>query len=166
MIFTLENYNKKDVYKMFNENNLTFKRVCEDIVSKETLDILEKYQCIDKIQKLLDEHGTIPYDLFDIASFFKDVVVVRIIKDDIEITINDIPCNQMVFIDFSFNSFTESNKKLEEYVNRFNILCENVLTGFYNENKSDFVLLLNGSIDIDNYAEMRELFNKYYKRNN
>lgn len=72
----------------------------------------------------------------------------------------------MVFIDFSFNSFTESNKKLEEYVNRFNILCENVLTGFYNENKSDFVLLLNGSIDIDNYAEMRELFNKYYKRNN
>ena len=90
---------------MSDENNLTFRRVCEDIVSKETLDILEKYQCIDKIQKLLDEHGTIPYDLFDIASFFKDVVVVKIIKDDIEITINDITSNQMVFIDFSFKSF-------------------------------------------------------------
>ena len=89
---------------MRDGNKFTFKRVCKDIVSKETFEILEKYQCIDKIQKLLDEHGTIPYDLFDIASFFKDVVVVRIIKDDIEIIINDIPCNQMVFIDFSFKS--------------------------------------------------------------
>ena len=69
---------------MGDENNLTFRQVCEDIVSKETLDILEKYQCIDKIQKLLDEHGTIPIDLFDVASFFKDVVVVKIIKDNVE----------------------------------------------------------------------------------
>ena len=149
---------------MGDENNLTFRQVCEDIVSKETLDILEKYQCIDKIQKLLDEHGTIPVDLFDAASFFKDVVVVKIIKDNVEITINDIPCNQMVFIDFSFKSFTESNKKLEEYANRFNILRENVLAGFYMENKSDFVLLLNGLVDIDNYDEMRKLFNKYYEK--
>lgn len=151
---------------MRDENKFSFKRVCKDIVSKETLEILEKYQCIDKIQKLLDEHGTFPIDLFDVASFFKDVVVVKIIKDDTEITINDIPCNEMFFIDLSFKSFTESDKKLEEYANRFNVNPEDVLAGFYDENKSDFVLLLNGPIDIDNYAEMRKLFNKYYNRNN
>ncbi len=156
----------KNVEKIRDENKFIFKRVCNDIVSKETLEILERYQCIDKIQKLLDEHGVFPIDLFDVASFFKDVVVVKIINDNTEITINDIPCNQMVFIDFSFKSFTESDKKIEEYANRINVHRENVLAGLYDENKSDFVLLLNGPVDVDNYAKMRKLFNKYYEENN
>ena len=56
--------------------------------------------------------------------------------------------------------------EIEEYANRFNVHRENVLAGLYDENESDFVLLLNGPVDVDNYAEMRKLFNKYYEENN
>ena len=138
-----------------------FRDVYNDIMSKETIDILEKYQCIDKIEKVLDEHGICPCDLFDMACFFKDTIVVKIIQNNVETSINDIPCNQMFFIDFKSKTLEGSLKKKDDYVNKFNLQGQNVIYEFYNEDKSDFVLLLYKPENSYNFDEMCKLFEKY-----
>lgn len=95
------------------------------------------------------------------ACFFKDTIVVKIIQDNVETLINDIPCNQMFFIDFKSKTLEGSLKKKDEYVNRFDLQGQDVIYEFYDEYKSDFVLLLCKAENNYDFDEMCKLFEKY-----
>ena len=85
------------------------------IISNESYEVLSKYKCIEKIQKIINDHQFYMGDFFDLTCFFRKTTVVKIIKNQEEININDIKPNQMFFIDFRFESFNSTKTKQKEY---------------------------------------------------
>ena len=77
----------------------------KEILSSETYEVLSKYNCFEKIQKVLDNHRICACDFFDFVCFFRNSKVAIIIKNQKEIIINDIQPNQIFIIDFREKSF-------------------------------------------------------------
>ncbi len=137
--------------------DISFNEVCKTILSSETYEVFNKYNCFEKIQKVIDNHKIYPGDFFDLACFFHKTTVVRIINDQKEIIINDIKPNEMFFIDFKFESFSRTKKKQKEYASIFNIDDSDIVTEAYDEGLDDFVILLYKEYDEDEYNEVRKL---------
>lgn len=102
-------------------------------------------------------------DFFDLTCFFRKTTVVKIIKNQEEININDIKPNQMFFIDFRFESFNSTETKRKQYARRFDIDDCDIVTEAYDEDLDDFVILLNKENDENEYDEVRKLL---YKNSN
>lgn len=133
---------------------IDFKKVSKLFLKNETYEVLNKYNCFEKIQKVLKEYNYWLGDFFGMASFFRNTTVVRIITDQKEIIVNDIKPNQVLLIDFSCKSFNDLEKKYEEYVNRFNLVdCYSMGEG-YDEDLDDFVILLYKEDDGNDDAEI------------
>lgn len=148
---------------METNKELNFELICPKIVSKNTFDILKKYNCFEEIQKIIDEHGLYPCDFFDLTCFFRNVEVVRIIKGSQEIIISDEKPNLMLFIDNNFISFKDSDKKLQNYITKYDLKGYDYLMEVYAASKEDFVLLLKKTYSENEYDEVRELLKDYYK---
>ena len=135
---------------------IDFKKVSKMFLKSETYEVLNKYNCFEKIQKVLEEYRFWPGDFFDMARFFRNTKVVRLITDKKEIIVNDIKPNQVLLIDFSCKSFSDLEKKYEEYVNRFNLIdCFSMAEG-YDEDSDDFVILLYKEDDGNDDDEIRK----------
>ena len=137
--------------------DISFKEVCKTILSTETYEVFNKYNCFEKIQKVIDNHKINPGDFFDLACFFHKTTVVRIINDQKEIIIKDIKPNQMFLIDFRFESFSSTKAKQKEYATRFNIDDSDIVTEAYDVDLDDFVVLLHKEYDEDEYTEIRKI---------
>ena len=135
---------------------IDFKKVSKMFLKSETYEVLNKYNCFEKIQKVLEEYRFWPGDFFDMARFFRNTKVVRLITDKKEIIVNDIKPNQVLLIDFSCKSFSDLEKKYEEYVNRFILIdCFSMAEG-YDEDSDDFVILLYKEDDGNDDDEIRK----------
>lgn len=141
----------------------SFKEVCKKIVNSKTYEILNNYQCFEMIQKVIDNHRFCSCDFFDFVCFFRNAIVVRIIKDQKEFVINDINPNQIFFIDNNFKSFSSTKNKQKEYIDKYNLVDFDIIAEAFEENLDDFVILLYKEQDENEYQEVRKLL---YEVNN
>lgn len=146
---------------MVADKKITFDKVSKLFLSNETYEVLNKYNCFENIQKFIDDHRIWPGDLIDLACFFNNTTVVRIIKDQKEIIVNDILPNQMLFIDFRSKSYDSTEEKVKQYINRFNLFNCFCIGEAYDEDLDDFAILLykenNGKGFKDEKKAMNEL---------
>ena len=142
---------------MNDRKGLIFDEVLKLIISNENYEVLSKYKCIEKIQKIIDEHQFYLGDFFDLTCFFRNATVAKIIKNQEEININDIKPNQMFFIDFRFESLKSTETKQKEYASRFDIDACDIVSEAYDEDLDDFVIFLYKEKDENEYDEVRKL---------
>lgn len=139
------------------KGKLNFMEVSKKILSSETYEVLRKYECFEKIQKVLDEPLICPCDFFDFVYFFRNTKVTRIIKDQKEIIVNDTQPNQIFMIDYRGESFPNIGKKQKEYINKYNLGDCDMIAEAYDKDLNDFVILLYKENDENEYNEVRKL---------
>lgn len=145
---------------MVVSRGIPFNEVSKLFLSNETYEVLNKYNCFEKIQKFLDDHHIWPGDLLDLACFFNNTTVVRIIKDQKEIIVNDILPNQMLFIDFRSKSYDSTEEKVEQYIKRFNLFDCFCIGEAYDEDLDDFAILLYKENDGKDYKDEKNNMKK------
>ena len=140
--------------------NLSFKVVCQYLLSKETYDIFEKYNCFEVIDELNNNRCVNPCDSIDLSSFFKNFKITRIIKDGKEVVFDETPCTCMLIVDYSSEDLDKFSEKILMYNEKYLMDGDFIFEFYCGQKKDDFVLCGYKEDDSYDIEEIKEILEK------
>ena len=120
----------------------------KNIINEINYKILEENSYLNQIIKLLHTNSITSIDELDIKDFFDNRIITKIVDDNKEIIINDIPSDQVIFISYK-NQYTleEFYEKEKFYINKYKILEGNILSACYDGEDRDILIFLSSNED-------------------
>ena len=140
--------------------DLSFKVVCKYLCSKETYDILEKYDCFEIIDRLNNYRCIDPCDSIDIALFLRGLKITRIIKDGKEIVFEDTPFTCMILVDYNSENIDKLTEKIRKYNEKYLMDGDFLLECYQFEGKEEFVLCGYQDADTCDIEGIKEILDK------
>lgn len=115
IVFVTEKYSNRYI-------NLNHK--LELLIPNDQYKILEKYDCLKEIIKIILVPNLMSVDEVDLKNFFKDSKIVRIIYNDVDHVISDAKATSMIFIK---NVTNITLKEYEELKEQYRLLYDNYI---------------------------------------
>lgn len=120
----------------------------KNIISEINYKILKEKKYLNQIIKLLTTNSITSIDELDIKDFFENCIITKIVDDDTEIIINDIPSDQVILISYNNKqSLEEFYNKENYYINKYNILEGKILSACYDGEDRDILIFLSSKKD-------------------
>lgn len=120
----------------------------KNIINEINYKILEENSYLNQIINLLHTNSKTSIDELDIKDFFENCIITKIVDDNKEIIINDIPSDQLIFISYK-NQYTleEFYEKEKFYINKYTILEGNILSACYDGEDRNILIFLSNNKD-------------------
>lgn len=120
----------------------------KNIINEMNYKILKKNGYLRLIIKLLHTNSITSIDELDIKDFFENCIITKIVDDEKEIIINDIPSDQVIFISYkNQHTLEEFHEKEKFYINKYTILEGNILSACYDGEDRDILIFLSSNKD-------------------
>ena len=120
----------------------------KNIINEMNYKILKKNGYLSQINKLLHTNSITSIDELDIKDFFENCIITKIVDDEKEIIINDIPSDQVIFISYkNQHTLEEFHEKEKFYINKYTILEGNILSACYDGEDRDILIFLSSNKD-------------------
>lgn len=146
---------------MANINNIkTFKELLKE-VNSENYEILEKYNCFEELYNITDINSFIAIDIMDLLDTLLQYKIVKIIKNDNEIVINNSEVNSIIYISYNCQNMRTMEEKIDNINNMYGIDDFELLFGAQMEDQPDFSLYLSSDDINQDFDKIEAIINKY-----